>query len=113
MNYFDLNIKKILKEWKVADALREIIANAIDEKIITKTKAPKIYKENNQWIIEDYGKGLKISDFSQNENQEKLNNKNVIGKFGIGLKDSIAVLFRNQINFSIKTKELVILFFMI
>ena len=105
MNYFDLNIKKILKEWKVADALREIIANAIDEKIITKTKAPKIYKENNQWIIEDYGRGLKISDFLQDENQEKLNDKNVIGKFGIGLKDSIAVLFRNEVNFSIKTKH--------
>ncbi len=105
MNYFDLNIKKILKEWKIADALREIIANAIDEKIITKTKSPEIYKENNQWIIEDYGRGLKISDFLQDENQEKLNNKNIIGKFGVGLKDSIAVLFRNQVNFSIKTKD--------
>ena len=105
MNYFDLNIKKILKEWKVADALREIIANAIDESVITQTKSPEIYKENNQWIIEDYGRGITISDFLQDENQEKLNNKNVIGKFGVGLKDSIAVLFRNEVNFSIKTKE--------
>ena len=33
-NLFDLNIKKVLENWSIADALREIIANALDETVI-------------------------------------------------------------------------------
>ena len=32
---FDLNIEKILENWEVYHAIREIIANALDEQILT------------------------------------------------------------------------------
>ena len=35
---FDLNIEKILESWEVYHAIREIIANALDEQILTNTK---------------------------------------------------------------------------
>lgn len=35
---FDLNIEKILENWEIYHAIREIIANAFDEQILTKTK---------------------------------------------------------------------------
>ena len=35
---FDLNIEKILENWENYHAIREIIANALDEQIITKTR---------------------------------------------------------------------------
>ncbi|MFR4022380.1 MAG: hypothetical protein ACLTZI_04810 [[Eubacterium] siraeum] len=35
---FDLNIEKILENWEVYHAIREIIANALDEQILTRTK---------------------------------------------------------------------------
>ena len=37
MRKFDLNIEKVLENWDVSDALREIIANAIDEQLLTAT----------------------------------------------------------------------------
>ena len=38
MREFDLNIEKILESWEVYHAVREIIANALDEQILTNTK---------------------------------------------------------------------------
>lgn len=35
---FDLNIEKILENWEVYHAIREIIANALDEQILTEPK---------------------------------------------------------------------------
>ena len=34
---FDLNIEEMLENWEVEHALREVIANALDEQIISKT----------------------------------------------------------------------------
>ena len=95
---FDLNIQDILNDWSTSDAIREIIANAIDEANLTQTQKPIInYDENNQsLIITDFGRGIKIDNFTQNENDEKRNCNQMIGKFGIGLKDAIAVLFNNN-----------------
>ena len=51
---FDLNIEKVLENWTVAHAIREIIANALDEQIITKTKDIQIYQdEKGDWHIRD------------------------------------------------------------
>ena len=33
--YFDLNIEQVLEHWEVYHAVREIIANALDETILT------------------------------------------------------------------------------
>ncbi len=98
MKYFDLNIDKILENWEIAHAVRELIANAIDESTLTKTRKPEINKvENGCWTIRDYGRGIKYENLIQSENPEKLNNPAVIGKFGIGLKDALATFERNGI----------------
>ena len=37
MREFDLNIERVLENWTVAHALREVIANALDEQALTGT----------------------------------------------------------------------------
>jgi len=104
MKKFDLNIEKILEDWEIYHAIREIIANALDEQLLTKTKDVEIFKSGNCWVIRDFGRGLKYTHLTQNENQEKLDNKSVIGKFGIGLKDAVATFDRRSVKISIKSK---------
>lgn len=104
MKKFDLNIEKILESWDMHHAIREIIANALDEQLLTKTDEVVIIKKDNSWIIRDFGRGLKYSHLTQNENQEKLSNTSVIGKFGIGLKDALATFDRRGAKVSIKSK---------
>ena len=101
---FDLNIDKILENWEVYHAIREIVANALDEQIITNTKEILIYQEaSNAWHIRDYGRGLSYEHLIQNENQEKASTPGVIGKFGIGLKDALATFNRKNVNVFIKS----------
>lgn len=106
MKRFDLNIEKVLEHWTVPHAIREIIANSLDESILTNTKAPIIYKDNeNKWHIQDFGRGIKYEHLTQNENKEKNDNPNkVIGKFGVGLKDALATFDRRKIGIVIKSK---------
>ena len=42
---FDLNIEKILEGWETCHAVREIIANALDEQVLTNTKDVEISKD--------------------------------------------------------------------
>ncbi len=105
MKKFDLNIEKILEDWEMHHAIREIIANALDEQLLTKTKDIEIVKNGSSWIIRDFGRGIRYSHLTQNENQEKLNNTNVIGKFGIGLKDALATFDRRGAVVSAKSKH--------
>lgn len=58
---FDLNIEKILENWEVYHAVREIIANALDEQKLTNTKDISIRKENGIWHITDYGRASTIT----------------------------------------------------
>lgn len=103
---FDLNIETVLENWTVADAIREIIANAEDETTITNAKPVEIYKDNEgKWHIKDYGRGLKYVHFTQNENEEKLARKDLIGKFGVGLKDALATFHRHNVGVTINTKD--------
>ena len=88
MELLDLNIKQILSDWKISDAIRELIANAIDEHLITnQTKPIKVdYNEQTETlVIQDNGRGIKNIHFIQNESNEKKDAFNTIGKFGIGL----------------------------
>ena len=63
---FDLNIEKILEDWEIYHALREVIANAIDEQELTKTRKIEIDKDKeNKWRIRDYGRGLKYERLDQ------------------------------------------------
>lgn len=102
---FDLNIEKILESWEVFHAIREIIANALDEQIITQTKDISIFKTKDRcWHIVDYGRGLNYHHLTQNENEEKINNDKLIGRFGVGLKDALATLYRHNIKVKISSK---------
>ena len=102
---FDLNIEKILEDWEVYNALREIIANAIDEGLLTGKDKLGIFKDKeDKWHIRDYGRGLMYGHLTQKEDEEKLRNPNVIGKFGIGLKDALATFDRKRVKVLIKSR---------
>ena len=105
MKEFDLNIEKILENWEVYHAIREIISNALDEQTLTSTQSITIEKKPDKcWHIIDYGRGLNYHHLTQNENEEKLNHEKLIGKFGVGLKDALATLYRHGIKVSITSK---------
>ncbi len=105
MKKFDLNIEKILENWETYHAIRELIANALDEQLLTKTKEVEIFKSANSWLIRDFGRGVQYTHLTQNENQEKLKSTSVIGKFGIGLKDALATFDRKKIKVVAKSKH--------
>ena len=105
MKKFDFNIEKVLEDWEVYHAIREVIANALDEQILTQTKDIQILKDSNgDWHIRDFGRGLRYDHLTQNENEEKLKNPQLIGKFGVGLKDAMATFDRRGIKVLIKSK---------
>ena len=104
---FDLNIEKMLEGWEVRHALRELIANALDEQALTDTADVKIEKDSKgAWHVRDYGRGLKYEHLTQNENKEKLRNASkVVGKFGVGLKDALATLHRRNVVVAIRSRH--------
>lgn len=105
--YFDLNIQRVLEHWTVSEALREVIANALDEQALTTTAEPEIYEDTDgSWHVRDSGRGLRYEHFTQNEDTEKLAQPNlVIGKFGVGLKDAIATFDRHRIGVLIRSRH--------
>ena len=96
---FDLNIEEVLENWETHHAIREIIANALDEQLITRSKPIEIFRaKTGPWIIRDYGRGIRIEHFTLNENEEKLSYPSgIIGKFGVGLKDALATFNRRGV----------------
>jgi hypothetical protein len=107
MKKFDLNIEKILENWDTKHAVREIIANALDEQRLTDSSEIIIVNEtnSNSWVIRDFGRGLKYEHFTQKENDEKLNANGIIGKFGIGLKDALATFERKGVSVRIFSRH--------
>src|SRR6266567_5012059 len=103
---FDLNIEKILEGWEICHAIRELIANALDEQALSGTGDVEIIEDREgMWHIRDFGRGLKYEHLTQNESQEKLQNPGrVIGKFGVGLKDALATLNRRGISVRIRSR---------
>jgi len=101
--FFDLNIQRVLEHWTVSEALREIIANALDEQALTSTGEPEIFEDDQgRWHVLDHGRGLRYEHFTQNEDPEKLAKPNlVIGKFGVGLKDAMATFDRHGVTVEI------------
>ena len=104
--HFDLNVEKVLQDWKVSYAIREVIANALDEHALTETEEPRIHREGDVTHIRDYGRGLRYDHLTQNEDLEKLANpEKVVGKFGVGLKDAIATFHRRNVDVTIHSKH--------
>ena len=105
MKKFDLNIDQMLENWDACHAIREIIANALDERVLTGSQDISILRDNQgQWSIRDFGRGLRHEHFTMNENQEKLDHSGLIGKFGVGLKDALATFDRLGIETHIRSK---------
>ena len=106
-NTLDLNIgRRCLDNWHSHHAVRELIANAIDEHTFSKIKKPIEIKSNQRTFeIIDFGRGLRQDHFIVQTNNTKMSNTNYIGQFGIGLKDSLGVLCRDNISVTIFTKE--------
>ena len=95
---FDLNIEEVLEHWTIAFAIRELIANALDEQVLTRTSEPQIIKDDQQrWHIADSGRGLRYEHLTQKEDAEKRKHHAVIGQFGMGLKDALAVFDRRNV----------------
>jgi hypothetical protein len=101
---FDLNVEKILDHWGVPEAVREVIANALDEHALSNTREPEIVKRRDGWHITDFGRGLHYQHLTQNENPEKRRHSDlVVGKFGVGLKDALATFYRRGIEVEIRS----------
>jgi len=101
---FDLNIEKVLEHWTIPFAIREVIANALDEQALTGTAEPAIFKDGNgRWHVSDSGRGLRYEHLTQNEDAEKRRHPEVIGQFGMGLKDALAVFDRRGVAVAIRS----------
>jgi hypothetical protein len=101
---FDLNIEVVLEHWPVSHAVRELLANALDEHHLTGTPEPTVTKlGEGRWEIRDLGRGLRYEHLTQKENAEKLGHPAVIGQFGIGLKDALAVFDRRGVDVTIQS----------
>ena len=102
---FDLNVEKILEHWTPAHALREVIANALDEHASVGDQEPPTIDQDGDgaWHVSDRGRGLRYQHLTQNESEEKKDHPGVVGQFGVGLKDALATFFRNGIDVSIRS----------
>jgi len=101
---FDLNIEEVLEHWPVSHAVREVLANALDEHHLTGTAEPTVTKlAEGRWEVRDFGRGLRYEHLTQKENAEKLGHPAVIGQFGIGLKDALAVFDRRGVTVTIRS----------
>jgi hypothetical protein len=101
---FDLNIEKVLEHWTIPFAIRELIANALDEQALTGTPEPVIFKDGDGcWHVADTGRGVRYEHLTQNENPEKRRHTQVIGQFGMGLKDALAVFDRRRVGVVIRS----------
>lgn len=108
--FFDLNIKRILTTWQVPHACRELVANALDEHVLCglDPKTVVISLHNDRLMIKDQGRGITKFHFVQNESTEKVENfkdSQIIGHFGIGMKDAVAVLARKERTLEIKCRH--------
>ena len=104
---FDLNIERIPEGWEVRHAIRELIANALDEEALTDSREVTLTQDGERaWTIRDHGRGLRYENLTQNENEEKLRHPGkVIGKFGVGLKDALATLNRRGVQVHIRSQH--------
>jgi hypothetical protein len=104
---FDLNIEKVLDGWEVSHAIREIIANALDESVLTSTEIPEIVQRgSDRWVIRDFGRGLRYQHFTQRQNEEKNQRpRGIVGRFGVGLKDALGVLDDRSVRVQIRSSH--------
>jgi hypothetical protein len=104
---FDLNSQETVTHWGVREALRELIANALDETEITQSDEVIITDlGNRKWSVRDFGRGLAEHHLTQNESKEKHVHPNVIGFYGMGLKDALSLLYREGVTVEVHSPNL-------
>lgn len=106
--YYDLNAgNENLTHWKLEHALRELIANALDEQRETETKPIEVFwDEAGKLHIRDYGRGLEESHLVIGGAKRKEKDPNAIGHFDAGLKDALSVFYRDKIKVEFRSKHL-------
>jgi hypothetical protein len=63
-----------------------------------------IFKDSDGcWHVADAGRGVQYEHLTQNENVEKRRHPHVIGQFGMGLKDALAVFDRRGVGVVIRS----------
>jgi len=109
-NFFDTNYHpSILDNWGVHHALRELVINAQDANIENDKSFDSIefnYFSNNKIVIKDNGNGLLPDNFIVKKNKNRVNKEKLVGEFGFGLKDAIAVLIRENCKILITSRNL-------
>lgn len=106
--YYDLNAgNENLTHWKLEHALRELIANALDEQRETETESIEVFwDEGGRLHIRDYGRGLEESHLVVGGAKLKEKDSNAIGHFDAGLKDALSVFYRDKIKVEFHSKHL-------
>jgi len=106
--YYDLNSgNENLTHWELEHALREIIANALDEQRQTGTAPIEVFwDEAGKLNIRDYGRGLQESHLVVGGAKLKEKDSNAIGHFDAGLKDALSVFYRDKIRVEFRSKYL-------
>lgn len=108
LRYYDLNSgDENLSHWELKHALRELIANALDEQRETETDPIEVFwDEEGKLHIRDYGRGLQESHLVVGGARLKEKNSNAIGHFDAGLKDALSVFYREKIKIEFRSRYL-------
>eukprot|EP00055_Hartaetosiga_balthica_P015223 m.88462 g.88462 ORF g.88462 m.88462 type:complete len:291 (-) comp8810_c0_seq3:1410-2282(-) len=89
--WMDLNLStELCPHLSVNDALCELVMNAIDA---APDKVPEFSAlDSSTIVLRDQGEGLRLESFTVGRTV----GDKVVGRFGVGLKDAVAVLMRNK-----------------
>ena len=108
MTTIDLNLgENVLNHLNVIDAIRELISNAFDAKNLSKSThnvSIKYNEKKNILEIINYDSCIEQNNFIYTNNKLK-RNKNIIGMYGYGLKDALAILYKRNIPITIETNK--------
>lgn len=105
MKKFDLNISNAKAGWNVATAVKEILADCLEEQQITKSSEVEIFKsEDGAWHIRDYGRGMKYTHLARSEYGDNMSYIYKGMSTGESLGDAIGTLDHNGVELIIDSK---------
>jgi hypothetical protein len=94
----------VLEHGAVAHAVRELVANALDDTALTGCAHPDLAKAaDGDGLIGEYGRGLRDGHLTQKEEHRETPAPDVIGQLDIGLKDALPVFDRRRIGVTIRS----------
>lgn len=93
-----------IKKYMHSSSVAELIVNAEMEQIFFNAKEAGIYGVDGKWYIRDYGKGLQLSHFVENENFENCHQNSSNFPIDMGLVNAIAYLIFTFVDVVIYSK---------